>query len=78
MENKDLLNKCIKVVRSCKNQVQFKHAVKFCNLAGITKEVQSDSRRLSNFIIPIERAFAIKEYLIRSENNEATLTKQGE
>lgn len=63
----DLYNKCIKVIVSCQTIEQFKCAVKFCNLAAYSEEIQGDSHRIINFIIPIERAFAIKEYILKDK-----------
>ena len=66
MKNDELISKCIKVIWTCENLEQFKGAVRFCNLAAESKEVQSDSFRLANFILPIERAFAVKVYLLKN------------
>ena len=65
MKNKDLLYKCFSVISSCKTIDQFKVAVRFVNLAAGIEQVQSDSYRVPNFFIPLERAMAVKEYKIR-------------
>lgn len=60
----ELIDKCFRVIGSCETQEQLNAAARFINLAAMTKKVQSNSFRVYEVFIPLERAMAVKQYKI--------------